>query len=152
MSVWADLHKRSNGIQASKEDYGLIYGLMDEPEILFEEKYREGTYIILTNGMYPFLKIILKISLSIFTGEPVVKIKTKDGDEFNLGRQYANGETIFTYSFSKDDDYVAQGDPEMQLDKPHPGHKYTLDELKDYANLFIDLILEKHYNVDKYMD
>jgi hypothetical protein len=153
MSVWTDLHKRSNGITVSQEDFHLIYGERDDVDILCEEKYKDGTYKVMTNGMYPFLEIIFNRGLSIFSGKDVVRLKSDSGEYYDLGRLYGDGHTYFNYWFNKPEDHIEVGaDPDMMVEKPHPGHKYTLDELKQIAEMFIDLIHQCESELTNHME
>ena len=153
MSVWADIHKKSNGITVSKEDFHLIYGERDDVDTLCEEKYKDGTYKVRTNGMYPFLEIVFNRGLSIFSGKDVVRLKSDSGEYYDLGRYYGDGHTYFNYWFNKPEDHIEKGaDPVTMVEKPHPGHKYTLDELKNIAEMFIDLIHQCESELTNHME
>lgn len=153
MSVWTDLHKRSNGTTVSQEDIHLIYGERDEVDTICEEKYKDGTYKVRTNGMYPFLEIVFNGRISIFSGKDVVRLKSDSGEYYDLGRYYGDGHTVFNYWFNKSDDYIGVGsNPDTMFMKPHPGHKYTLDEMKQIAEMFIDLIHQCESDLTNHME
>lgn len=148
MTIWSDIHKKSNGFTNKEEDIGEVYSSgVDGTVKLYEGKYRDADYQIITNGSYPFVKLIFNKSVSVLdflTGKSIVRLKSPDGKYYDLGKstESQNKKIKFTYWFNKDDDYVEDVDSEMQLTKPHPGHKYTVHELKDYCEMFIDLIID----------
>lgn len=58
MSIWTDIHRRSNGNQARKEDYLDIYHHESMIKTLYTDAYAGcATYEIITNGAYPAIMI-----------------------------------------------------------------------------------------------
>ena len=58
-------------------------------------------------------------------------------------------ETKFLYEFNKDGDYIHNTDNQS---RDGEGHKYTVQELKKYAEMFIDKIIECEEDLVNHMD
>lgn len=135
MSIWSDIHKRSNGEISTKEDYSLIYypatgmGM----EIVGSGEYDGNKYEIFTNGTFPMIKIYMDFNISAFSGCQEVKLNRDDskGKYYTLDREIIGKNTVFTYYCDTVTDYTYGDDS---------GDKYTLDDLKVLAEKFIDLI------------
>lgn len=157
MSVWTDIHKRSNGLSIRMEDTNLIYSGECEIVKLDEGEYRDKTYKIYTNGQYPSVKIFTENRISYFSGMQIVRLKSETGETYNLERARSSKDnlTVFTYYFNTKKDYICDFndvDRDIQLEDSHPGHKYTLAELRKYAEMFIDLIIKCDDDLSKYLD
>lgn len=156
MSIWTDIHRRSNGNQARKEDYLDIYHHESVIKTLYTDAYAGcATYEINTNGAYPAIVIIFYSNYIMSNlGGPVVKLKAPDNKYYvlNLNRlTFDDISTQFSYVFNKDDDYVNEVDDDFynKIVPPHPGHKYSIVELKKYAEMFIDLLVNMNIEINK---
>ena len=140
MSIWGDMRRKSSGDAITKEDFSLIYYDNDsakKPLVTLEEKeYKGYKYMIITCGDFPILDIrVSGHGISVFSGHNLVILKFDDGRQFELDRILLNGnETKYVYDFNKDGDYI--------YSKDNDGHKYTVKEVRQYAEKFIDKILQ----------
>ena len=135
MSIWSDMQDRSSGLSLSKEDYNLLYGGGDLKQ-LHSCIYRNMYYEI-TAKDFPYIEIISKLGISIFSGSTQVILKD-DRKTYELHRETINNNTHFYYSCNKKGDHI----PGVQ-----DGHLYSLDELKSLAEKIIDLILKAENNL-----
>ena len=135
MSIWSDMEDRSAGISLSKEDYNLLYGggVLKQ---LHKDTYKNMRYKI-TAKDFPYIEIISKIGISIFSGSGQVILKD-DKKTYELQRECMDNSTRFFYECNKEGDYI----PDVQ-----DGHLYSLDELKSLAEKLIDLILKAENNL-----
>ena len=139
MSVWGGMLNRSTGDALSKEEITKIYygnNSAKKPIVTVEEnEYHGYKYMIYTCGDYPVLDIRVKNSISAFSGYNLVVLKFDDGDKYELERMFLNGnETKFLYRFNKHGDFIYGGD--------ESGHKYSVQEVEKYAEMFIDKIID----------
>ena len=81
---------------------------------------------------FPYIEIISKLYISIFSGSKQVILKD-DKKTYELQRECMDNSTRFFYECNKEGDYI----PDVQ-----DGHLYSLDELKSLAEKLIDLILK----------
>ena len=135
MSIWSDMEDRSAGISLSKEDYNLLYGGGVLKQI-HKDTYKDMIYEI-TAKDFPYIEIISKIGISIFSGSGQVILKD-DKKTYELQRECMDNSTRFFYECNKEGDYI----PDVQ-----DGHLYSLDELKSLAEKLIDLILKAESNL-----
>lgn len=135
MSIWSDMEDRSAGISLSKEDYNLLYGGGDLRQ-LHKDTYKDMRYKI-TAKDFPYIEIISKLYISIFSGSKQVILKD-DKKTYELQRECMDNSTRFFYECNKEGDYI----PNVQ-----DGHLYSLDELKSLAEKLIDLILKAENNL-----
>ena len=135
MSIWSDMQDRSAGISLSKEDYNLLYGGGVFKQI-HKDTYKDMIYKI-TAKDFPYIEIISKLYISIFSGSKQVILKD-DKKTYELQRECMDNSTRFFYECNKEGDYI----PDVQ-----DGHLYSLDELKDLAEKLIDLILKAESNL-----
>ena len=135
MSIWSDMQDRSAGISLSKEDYNLLYGGGDLRQ-LHSGIYRNMNYEI-TAKDFPYIEIISKLDISIFSGSGQVILKDAK-KTYELEREYMFNSVHFFYECNKKGDYI----PDVQ-----DGHLYNLDELKSLAKKLIDLILKAENNL-----
>ena len=135
MSIWSDMEDRSAGISLSKEDYNLLYGggVLKQ---LHKDTYKNMRYKI-TAKDFPYIEIISKLYISIFSGSKQVILKD-DKKTYELQRECMDNSTRFFYECNKEGDYI----PDVQ-----DGHLYNLDELKSLAEKLIDLILKAESNL-----
>ena len=135
MSIWSDMEDRSAGISLSKEDYNLLYGGGVLKQI-HKDTYKDMIYEI-TAKDFPYIEIISKLYISIFSGSKQVILKD-DKKTYELQRECMDNSTRFFYECNKEGDYI----PDVQ-----DGHLYSLDELKSLAEKLIDLILKAENNL-----
>ena len=135
MSIWSDMQDRSAGTSLSKEDYNLLYGGGDL-RLLHKDTYKDMIYEI-TAKDFPYIEIISKLYISIFSGSKQVILKD-DKKTYELQRECMGNSTHFFYECNKEGDYI----PDVQ-----DGHLYSLDELKSLAEKLIDLILKAESNL-----
>ena len=135
MSIWSDMEDRSAGISLSKEDYNLLYGGGVLKQI-HKDTYKDMIYEI-TAKDFPYIEIISKLYISIFSGSKQVILKD-DKKTYELQRECMGNSTHFFYECNKEGDYI----PDVQ-----DGHLYSLDELKNLAEKLIDLILKAESNL-----
>ena len=135
MSIWSDIEDRSAGISLSKEDYNLLYGGGVLKQI-HKDTYKDMIYEI-TAKDFPYIEIISKLYISIFSGSKQVILKD-DKKTYELQRECMGNNTHFFYECNKEGDYI----PDVQ-----DGHLYSLDELKSLAEKLIDLILKAENNL-----
>ena len=135
MSIWSDMEDRSAGISLSKEDYNLLYGGGVLKQI-HKDTYKDMIYKI-TAKDFPYIEIISKLYISIFSGSKQVILKD-DKKTYELQRECMDNSTCFFYECNKESDYI----PDVQ-----DGHLYSLDELKSLAEKLIDLILKAESNL-----
>ena len=135
MSIWSDMQDRSTGISLSKEDYNLLYGGGVLKQI-HKDTYKDMIYEI-TAKDFPYIEIISKLYISIFSGSKQVILKD-DKKTYELQRECMGNSTHFFYECNKEGDYI----PDVQ-----DGHLYSLDELKSLAEKLIDLILKAESNL-----
>ena len=137
MSIWSDMEDRSAGISLSKEDYNLLYG-SGVPKLhkIHEDTYKNMRYEI-SARKFPYIEIISKLYISIFSGSKQVILKD-DKKTYELQRECMDNSTRFFYECNKEGDYI----PDVQ-----DGHLYSLDELKSLAEKLIDLILKAESNL-----
>ena len=137
MSIWSDMEDRSAGISLSKEDYNLLYGGGDLRQI-HKDTYKNMRYEI-TAKDFPYIEIISKIGISIFSGSGQVILKdAKNTYELKRVPIFISNSIHFFYECNKEGDYI----PDVQ-----DGHLYSLDELKSLAEKLIDLILKAESNL-----
>ena len=137
MSIWSDMQDRSAGISLSKEDYNLLYGGGDLRH-LHSGIYRNMNYEI-TAKDFPYIEIISKLYISIFSGSGQVILKdAKNTYELKRVPIFISNSIHFFYECNKEGDYI----PDVQ-----DGHLYSLDELKSLAEKLIDLILKAENNL-----
>ena len=137
MSIWSDMEDRSAGISLSKEDYNLLYGGGVLKQI-HKDTYKDMIYEI-TSKDFPYIEIISKIGISIFSGSGQVILKdTKNTYELKRVPIFISNSIHFFYECNKEGDYI----PDVQ-----DGHLYSLDELKSLAEKLIDLILKAESNL-----
>ena len=137
MSIWSDMEDRSAGISLSKEDYNLLYGGGVLKQI-HKDTYKDMIYEI-TAKDFPYIEIISKIGISIFSGSGQVILKdAKNTYELKRVPIFISNSIHFFYECNKEDDYI----PDVQ-----DGHLYSLDELKSLAEKLIDLILKAENNL-----
>lgn len=135
MSIWSDMEDRSAGISLSKEDYNLLYGGGVLKQI-HKDTYKDMIYEI-TAKDFPYIEIISKLYISIFSGSKQVILKD-DKKTYELQRECMGNSTHFFYECNKEGDYI----PDVQ-----DGHLYSLDELKSLAEKLINLILKAESNL-----
>ena len=135
MSIWSDMQDRSASTSLSKEDYNLLYGGGDL-KLLHKDTYKDMIYKI-TAKDFPYIEIISKLYISIFSGSKQVILKD-DKKTYELQRECMDNSTRFFYECNKEGDYI----PDVQ-----DGHLYSLDELKSLAEKLIDLILKAESNL-----
>lgn len=157
MSIWGDVQRRGMGVTSKQEDTHLIYNGECEVVKLDEGEYRDKTYKIYTNGQYPSVKIFTENRISYFSGMQIVRLKSETGETYNLERARSSKDnlTVFTYYFNTKKDYICDfndADRDIQLENSQPGHKYTLGELRKYAEMFINLIIKCDDDLSKYLD
>ena len=137
MSIWSDMEDRSAGISLSKEDYNLLYGGGDLKQI-HKDTYKNMKYEI-TAKDFPYIEIISKIGISIFSGSGQVILKdAKNTYELKRVPIFISNSVHFFYECNKEGDYI----PDVQ-----DGHLYSLDKLKSLAEKLIDLILKAENNL-----
>ena len=137
MSIWSDMEDRSAGISLSKEDYNLLYGGGVLKQI-HKDTYKDMIYEI-TAKDFPYIEIISKIGISIFSGSGQVILKdAKNTYELKRVPIFISNSIHFFYECNKEGDYI----PDVQ-----DGHLYSLDELKSLAEKLIDLILKAERNL-----
>ena len=137
MSIWSDMEDRSAGISLSKEDYNLLYGGGVLKQI-HKDTYKDMIYEITTKD-FPYIEIISKIGISIFSGSGQVILKdAKNTYELKRVPIFISNSIHFFYECNKEGDYI----PDVQ-----DGHLYSLDELKSLAEKLIDLILKAESNL-----
>ena len=137
MSIWSDMEDRSTGISLSKEDYNLLYG-GEDLRLLHKDTYKDMIYEI-TAKDFPYIEIISKIGISIFSGSGQVILKdAKNTYELKRVPIFISNSIHFFYECNKEGDYI----PDVQ-----DGHLYSLDELKSLAEKLIDLILKAESNL-----
>lgn len=140
MSVWGDLRRRSSGEVLSREDIGIFYYDNDSAkksiDVIEEKEYKSFSYMICSNGDYPILDIRTEgYGLSVFSSYNLVILKFPDGEKYELNRSIIDEKiTKYIYEFNKDGDYIYSED--------NDGHKYTVKEVRQYAEKFIDKILQ----------
>lgn len=131
MSIWTDIQSRSAGEDLRKEEFLKIYpGELPQENLLDSSKYKDIDYMIFTSGKYPYIVMAFPLGISIFSGSSKVILKDNN-NQYKLTRK-ALEKVYFYYECNKDDDYILH---------EQDGHKYGLDELKQMAKKFIDLIL-----------
>ena len=135
MSIWSDMEDRSAGISLSKEDYNLLYGGGVLKQI-HKDTYKDMRYKI-TAKDFPYIEIISKLYISIFSGSKQVILKD-DKKTYELQRECMDNSTRFFYECNKEGDYI----PDVQ-----DVHLYSLDELKSLAEKLIDLLLKAEDNL-----
>ena len=151
MSIWTNINKRSEGNSSRKEEECLIYYYDPNDkqsahiEKLFDGEGKYGvTYEILSNGRIPSIKLKIRRHLRRFDGCGHIEIPGKDGKlisfDRSVSRGYAYYEEIYTHFFNEEGDYVEQGGGST-------GRKYTLDDLKELAEDYIDIILLNDQNL-----
>ena len=135
MSIWSDLQDRSNGEIIRQEDFHKIYpGELPVKNLLESEDYKDGDYMIFTNGNYPYITVRLHMQLSVFAGAGVIHIESKDGEDLELKRHTAKGGySIYTLELNREGDFI--------LDV-QDGKKYSLEMLRDLAKDIIDQIIK----------
>ena len=137
MSIWSDMEDRSAGISLSKEDYNLLYGGGVLKQI-HKDTYKDMIYEI-TAKDFPYIEIISKIGISIFSGSGQDILKdAKNTYELKRVPIFISNSVHFFYECNKEGDYI----PDVQ-----DGHLYSLDELKSLAEKLIDLILKAESNL-----
>ena len=137
MSIWSDMEDRSAGISLSKEDYNLLYGGGDLRQI-HKDTYKNMRYEI-TAKDFPYIEIISKLYISIFSGSGQVILKdAKNTYELKRVPIFISNSVHFFYECNKEGDYI----PDVQ-----DGHLYSLDELKSLAEKLIDLLLKAEDNL-----
>ena len=137
MSIWSDMEDRSAGISLSKEDYNLLYGGGVLKQI-HKDTYKDMIYEITAKDL-PYIEIISKIGISIFSGSGQVILKdAKNTYELKRVPIFISNSVHFFYECNKEGDYI----PDVQ-----DGHLYSLDELKSLAEKLIDLILKAESNL-----
>lgn len=151
MSIWGDMRRKSSGDVITKEDFSLIYYDNDsakKPLVTLEEKeYKGYKYMVITCGDFPILDIrVSGHGISVFSGHNLVILKFDDGRQFELDRILLNGnETKYVYDFNKDGDYIHSSAYDRCTEE---GHKYSVQEVEKYAEMFIDKLIESED--DKY--
>ena len=133
MSIWAEIHKRSNGKRITKEEFNEVYSGDFSNKTILEGNYRDCQYFIDTNGYYPLVRISVERPMSVFAGAGIVNLETEPGKFFNLERVSNGTLSNYVYSFNKDVDYVVN---------EHDGIQYSVAMLEDIIKLFIDRILK----------
>ena len=137
MSIWSDMEDRSAGISLSKENYNLLYGGGDLRQI-HKDTYKNMRYEI-TAKDFPYIEIISKLYISIFSGSGQVILKdAKNTYELKRVPIFISNSVHFFYECNKEGDYI----PDVQ-----DGHLYSLDELKSLAEKLIDLLLKAEDNL-----
>ena len=123
MSLWADLEDRSSGDIVRSEDFGKVYpGDIPDENLLEDGEYKNQTYMIFTNGKYPYIVISIDRSLSVFAGAGVVKIDDKNGNMLSLKRSFDREHSKYTLELNGDGDFIL-GD--------HKGKVYNYEILCD---------------------
>ena len=128
MSIWSDIHKRSNGKTVSKEDELEIYS--GEFSQIGSGEYNQYRYEIWTGGTHPFIAIIPNLITTNLSDVYSVECIMPDGKSYDLARSNRVDACIFYHHFNKYTDYILG-------DYGHDGKKYTLNELQDLAKEFI---------------
>ena len=145
MTAWGDMMKRGAGEGIRGEDFSQIYYDNDSAkkpiEVVEEKEYKSFSYFICTNGDYPILDIRTDgYGISVFSGYSMVVLEFPDIGSYELKRELLNGnETKYLYEFNKNGDYIHNTENQT---KDGDGHKYTVKELEEYAEKFIDRIIE----------
>ena len=145
MSAWGEMRHRSSGKEQRKEDIVVFYYDNDsakKPIVIVEEKhYKDYHYMICTAGDYPILDIRVKSeNTDVFGGYQVVILKLPD-KSYELDRMILpkEGMVKYLYEFNKDGDYNHNSSYKRCTED---GHKYTVSEVEDYAEKFIDEIIK----------
>ena len=138
MSIWVDIHKQSSGEEVRKEDS--IYNYGAGYYIISKDKYKNTEYHIVANDGIPYIKIYMPLRISAFAGCDEIEVKTRDGKEFRLSKLATKEHNIITYKFDKEGDYVDDKHPGHE--NSHSGKQYAFSELKNYAQEFIDQLLD----------
>ena len=138
MSVWMDIHKRSNGDMERKEESIYSYGA--GYFVISKNKYKNIEYHIVAEDGCPYIKIITPLGISAITGMDKIEMKAKDGKLLKFDHIATKEHNIITYKFDKEDDYVE--DLHAGHRNSHPGKKYTYSEIDGYAKEFIDQLQE----------
>ena len=155
MSVWGKILDRGAGESISKEEFTRVYYDNDnakKPLVTLEEnEYKGYKYMILTAGDYPILDIRVKDNgISVFSGHNLVILKFDDGQRFELDRFLLNGnETKYLYEFNKDGDYIHSSSYDRCTEE---GHKYSVQEVNEYAKMFINKLIECEDDKYKHTD
>lgn len=146
MSVWSDIRKRGLGGDIKDEEFAIVYNdeaTEDDPIQLKECDYKDGKYIIWTNGSYPYVSITINRPLSVFAGASTVKLEKPDGGWIDLQRLASGLQSVYTMKFNGEDDYVAG---------EHPGKNYSVDMLCDIAEHIFDQIIKCEDDINKRID
>ena len=138
MSIWSDIHKRSNGKIVSKEDEFEMYS--DEFSQMGSGEYNYFRYEIWAGNGYPLIKITPDINLTMFSEVYSVQCVMPDGKSYDLDKKKIDGFNVFYYHCNKSTDYV-------QGLSGHDGKRYTLNELKDLAKEFIKHLINCEMNL-----
>lgn len=128
MSIWSDIHKRSNGKTVTKEDEFEIYS--GEFSQIDSGKYNHYRYEIWTCSAYPFISIMPDAIRTNLSDVYSVECILPDGKSYDLIKSRRADALIFYHHFNKYTDYISG-------DQGHDGKKYTLNELQWLAKEFI---------------
>lgn len=150
MGILGNIAKRDIRGDTRKEDSALLYfnpeDTMGMATIVEYGEYRGIKWNLGTCGEYPYVSILHQTVPSTFAGMDFVRLPDRNGKELKVNRicvthpgingTWTGGqmETRFIYSYCNKGDYKFSG---------YGGHKYTVRELKEDIESFIDSIIEK---------
>lgn len=142
MSVFGNVIRRADGKDEREEDKLLLYGkeFRSWQETFTSKKYSDISYVIGTDGYFPYIELNIKDFPGQLKNE-IVSIKMKDasGDEreVNVGFKYL----VANYNTKKD--YVS-----VRIGGNKNGHKkHSLGSLKMDAEFYIDQLMHGNYEI-----
>ena len=114
-----------------------IYG---DSGLLSTGEYAGFSYEIWTTGDYPYIKMNTGKQLPMYYGSDVIEIMDQDGKTLTFERtpDRQNNRVEFIYRFNTADDYVKND---------HQGQKYELEDLQQFAETGIDLLVQNEKNL-----
>ena len=132
MGIWGKISQRADGNIVRKEMESAIYG---DSGMLDTGEYDGFNYEIWTTGNYPYIKMTTSRLLPMYYGSDLIELQDEKGKTLTFDRipDHMNNRVSFVYSFNTADDFVKN---------EHPGKKYTIDDLKQFAEIGIDLLVK----------
>ena len=143
MPIWNDIRKQSAGSEIPKEDFVLVYPGKTGNKQIGEGVYRDIGYTVWTCGTFPFVEINMPSQISVFAGYERVLVTDDDGNEYEMDRSTDKAGSVYTFYFERKEDYI-------KFD--HPGRKYTVDDLKQMCEMFIDILLKYESKITDHME
>jgi len=148
--IWGEMLDKGIGDNISKEEFSKIYygseGKKTPIVTVDEDDHRGYHYDIKTDGDFPSLVITTDSTISAFSGHDSVILKFTDGKKYELDRIVSGSKTRYEYSFCKEGDYTYDMNQTDMYTRENEGkesgHKYSVQEIKKYAEMFIDKIIE----------